>query len=905
VPSFGELLRQRRLAAGLTQEALAERAGISAKAVSDLERDPDRTPRLDTVGLLADALGLGAGGRAGLLTAARPQMPDAAGRGAAVRRPGIPRPLTPLIGRAGVAAAVVRLVHRGDTQLLVLTGPGGVGKTRLAIEVAERVAGDFPGGVLFTDLAPLRDPGLVLGAVARQLGVDERDATPLASLLAAALRDRRVLVVLDNFEHVLAARDAVLALLEACPGVVVLVTSRVALRVRAGREYPVAPLALPDPAGQDAGPDSPAVQLFLDRAEAAGVTVAPTGVGSVAEICRQLDGIPLAIELAAARLPLLPPGELLARLTRRLPVLVDGPHDLPARQKTMRDAIAWSYELLDEPQQRLFRQLCVFTGGGTLDAVEAVCASGALDGLTALTAGSLLRMPVAPATSGGPRVVMLETIREYGSEQLEARAEAGPARHRHAAWYLALAEEAAPALAGADAAAWLARLDAEHDNLRAALGCAGEQGDAVTALRLAGALGRYWAQRGHLSEGRQWCAQALALPAPTGADSRLVRVRCLVAAGRLAIGQAAYDEAESWTAEAVALARAHGDEAALAAALNTQGLLARGRDQYADAARAHQEALTQARAAGHRGEEAAALLGLAYAAMFTGDLARAGALTEESLAAARTSQDRLVLAQALFFLGWAASNTGAYERAEALDTEALGLFADLGEAGEHAEAQFVLGTIAMFSGDYARAAALFEQSLAERRDRGDEHTAARHLGGLGSALLNVGDLPRTRAVLEESLVVARRYDDRWSSAMSLTLLGHLRLAEGDRGRAAAELGEAAALFQSTGNVVYLPWCLEGLAGVAAAAGEFDRAAEIAGGRDALRAQTGVLLPPVYRAAWERMLEAVRGGLGEEGFARAHDRLTARPPSDIIAAVMGAETGAASLDGSRAGRHDRE
>ena len=897
---FGAMLKRQRLAAGLTQEALAERAGLSAKAVSDLERDPARTPRLGTVALLADALGADPAARAELLAAARPDgEPSPAAPVTELPRRSLPRPLTPLIGRAGVTAAVVKLLGRGGTQLLTLTGPGGVGKTRLAIEVAERVASDFADGAVFVDLAPLRDPGLVLGGIAQRLGVDERDAAPLPGRLAAALRTRQLLILLDNFEHLLAARDSVLTLLEACPQVVMLVTSRVALDVRGGREYPVAPLALPSTsAGPGTLSGSPAVQLFLERSSATGAELPRDGgtAQAVAGICRRLEGLPLAIELAAARTRLLSPAALLDRLDRRLPVLAGGPHDLPARQKTMRDAIAWSYGLLDGPEQALFRRMCVFTGGCTLDAAEAICADGhggpaVLDRLAALVASSLLRRDDADpadaqlAPGRPPRVTMLETIREYGTERLDEHAETEAAGQRHTAYYLALAESAAASLAGPDAAAGLARLDAEHDNLRAALRRAVDRGDRVTALRLAGALWRFWAQRGHLSEGRRWFAEAFALPGDTRPVSPATQVNWLVGAARLAMEQAAFDDASAHCAQAADIAQQQGGATEQVAALNTRGLLARGLNQYADSVQAHEAALPLARAAADHTGAAIALLGLAYAAMFTGDAPRVSPLAEQSLAEARKSTDPLVLAQVLYFMSWVASNGAGLDRARAVVTEALDLYAALGDTSGRAEGLFVLGTVEMYSARYQEAAAVITEGLEVHRNSGAEPITARDLGGLGTALLNLGDLTRARAVLDESLVIARRYEDRWSSAMSLMLLGHVNLADAQLGQAREVLAEAGSLFQEIGNMVYLPWCLEALAGLATAEGDYERAAELAGARDALREQIGVFLPPVYPAGYTRTLEAARAALSPAAFAAAHARLAGQPPPQIIATVM--------------------
>ncbi|GAC1329421.1 MAG: hypothetical protein NVSMB22_21420 [Chloroflexota bacterium] len=873
--SFGALLKHMRLVAGMTQEALAEKAGVSAKAVSDLERDPTRAPRLETVKLLAEALDLDLDQRATLVAAARPHtMPVTDPPGTTKQGVRLPRPLTALIGREHEVATMTEALRDAGSRLLTLVGPGGVGKTRLAVHVAWSVADSFQHGAVFVDLSAVRDPSLVLTEIARHFEVRDLDATPVRDRLIALLSSKHLLLLLDNFEQVVTARDLVLDLIEACPRLAALVTSRIALQVRGERAFAVDPLPLPAQGNScDTVPHSAAVTLFLERVRATGVDLPVTRdtASDIAHICRRLDGLPLAIELAAAWAPLLPPAALLAQLDRRLPLLVSGPHDLPARQKTMRNAIAWSYDLLEAQEQVLFRRLGVFVGGCALEAAQAVCGEpheypDMLRLTLTLVDKSLVRMSDHSAPE--PRLTMLETVREYSLERLHAAGEAESLRQRHAVYYRALAEHAGARITGPDHASWVAVLEREHDNLRAALRWACDHADAVMGERLVVALTRFWSVRGYLQEGRRWLREIVNL-AETGSDPPPAsHVKALVAATTMALDQGAFDEAEELAARAMNLAQEPEDRML---ALAVHGLLARQQTRYTDAVLDCERALSVAQELGNRNIEAEMLDNLATTLSLTGATDHATALFKQSLALFRAIGDVGGQANVMVGLARHAGNAGAHEDAETFNNEALALFRTLGDTGKVAEVLFGLGLVARQQGQYERATSLLEESLALRRERGDERSAAMNLGALAMTALNLGDVKRARALVTESMEVICKDDDVWPWAIDMTVLGHVDLAAGNIAEAENLFHESAMTFQTLGNLIYLPWCLEGLAGVAIAAGHAVRAARLCGARDALVARMGSSSPPTDPAAYLRTVSSIRAALGEIEWAR-HDEV---------------------------------
>jgi predicted ATPase/class 3 adenylate cyclase len=595
----------------------------------------------------------------------------------------LPVQATTLLGRERVTKDVAALLLREDVRVVTLTGAGGTGKTRIGLQVAAEVVDEFTGGVFFVGLAPLLDPALLLPTIAHAFGLGESGAQPLERALAEHLRDKRLLLLLDNFEQLLAAAPVVSELLSMSPKLKVMVTSRASLRISAEHEYPVPPLLLPD---RERPPEPrllsqyEAVMLFVERAQSVRPDFELTGenILTVAEICHRLDGLPLPIELAAARIKILPPQAILERLEQRLDLLTGGARDLPLRQQTLRGTIDWSYELLRPDEQKLFARLAAFVGGRSLDAVAAVCSTdadggaGLLDAVATLVDNNLLKRADDTEES---RFLMLETLHEYATERLEESGEAEDVRRRHAEYFLALAEQAETELGGLRQVEWLDRLDREHGNFRAALTWAAREGEAELELRLAGALRGFWRIRGHLSEGRKWLEGALSRPAGQSAPAR---AKALYAASVLALRQGDHATAAGLAREGLQMYEEIEDSAGAARVLHVLGSVAVGERDFGEARRVFERSEALAREAGNKSLLATTVVDLGDVALNEGDYARAAQLFEESLELFRELEDKDGTAVARYNLGSTALYQERFDDAARLFEDSLALFRALG-----------------------------------------------------------------------------------------------------------------------------------------------------------------------------------------------------------------------------------
>lgn len=711
--ALGSTLKRLRVAAGMTQEELAEKAGISARTVSDTERGLRALVHHDTARRLAAALGLGDDERTGFEALARGLPPPATG----APEPRLPVVPTALLGRAADLDAVKRRLQSPDLRLLTLTGPGGIGKTRLALEVARETAATWPHGVRFVSLGEVKDAALVAPELAKALGAVETGAG-LQEALIKQLAGRRALVVLDTFEHLSAAVPLVYALLLGCPQTTFMVTSRSALRLRGEHEFPVPPLQSPPLAAGDpveAVRRWPAPALFCERAQAVrpDLELDQENAMLVVDICRRLDGLPLAVELAAARVKHLPLATIRDQLDHRLELLVGGALDLPVRQRAIRDTVAWSYDLLDARAQTLLRRLAVFTGGWRLDDVEAVCGpaaelGGALEGVSALIDQSLV---VADRSRPEARFDMLDVVQEYAARRLLEAGESEQVSRRHALHYLELAEELEPKLVRQGHERWFHILDIERGNLRSGLRWMIDRGETSLALRGAVALWRYWRHLGEFAEGRRWVDAAVGLPGPAPPS---LRARALWAAGALAFPQGDHERLAALAAEAFSLARLSDDRMDLRNALTMQGMERMIRGAYSEALPPFREAVAICRELGRTWQLGTSYLNLGTALLHSGDADAAEAALLEGLGVYEELGDEVFTARIHNTLAHVALQRGNVAEADRLARQGLAAAVRQGERQGIGDGLQTLAAVAATCSDADRAATLAAAAAALR-----------------------------------------------------------------------------------------------------------------------------------------------------------------------------------------------
>jgi predicted ATPase/class 3 adenylate cyclase len=686
----------------------------------------------------------------------------------------LPAQTTPFIGREQDIAAIKQQLLSPDARLLTLTGVGGTGKTRLSLQVAADLLDDFGDGVFFVALAEVRDPALVAGTIAQALEVRETAGKPLLEQLKDYLRAKHVLLVLDNFEQVAEAAPTVSELLSAAPKLKILVTSRNLLRVYGERDYPVSALTLPDPKhlpSLDRLTQYEAVELFIARARAIKSDFAVTNENApaVAEICYRLDGLPLALELAAARARVLTPQKMLTQLDNRLKFLTSGARDLPARQQTLRGAIDWSHDLLDEPERTLFRRMAVFVGGGTFDAIEAICnATGELDvlmGLESLTDKSLVRQ----TDSGGePRFTMLETIREYALERLTASGERDALQRQHAEFYVAWVEDATGRIRSPEQLRWLTQLEQEHNNARAVLAwCQAAQGEADWGAQMAGALMWFWYRRGYASEGRQWLSALL-----TRATARTTaRGRALT---RLSFLKNSDVKARPLVEEALAIQRELNHQPGLADALMRMGDTYRFYGQDADKAREYYEqAMSIYQALNDSLGLAEGFIELGHVALIKGEYRKGLGYYRQYTELSRSLGDHFSLAQGLYQMGMAEQALGAHAQALALFEEALARQRELGSKFSIANVLQFMADTELAQNHYVAAREHYQEALVIQRELGNQSAMAHLHGNLGIVAARMGDLETARAQQTESFALYQTLNNAWDLANAHTGWGEL------------------------------------------------------------------------------------------------------------------------------------